>query len=42
MEAYLEDNRPTIDEICKTYEECTGECPAYEVCHPQAEREGNK
>lgn len=39
MEAYLEDNRPTLDEICEEYDECTEECPAYEFCHPQTESE---
>ena len=39
MEAYLEDNRPTIDEVCEWYDECTKECPAYRFCHPQAESE---
>lgn len=38
-EAYLEDNRPTLDEICESYEECNKECPEYEFCHPQAESE---
>ena len=33
MEAYLEDNRSTLDEICEGYDECTEECPAYEFCH---------
>ena len=33
MEAYLEDNRPTIDEVCESYDECTEECPAYKFCH---------
>ena len=37
MEAYLEDNRPTLDEICEEYDECTEECPAYEFC--KAERQ---
>lgn len=32
MEAYLEDNRPTLDEVCKAYERCTEECPAYKFC----------
>lgn len=39
MEAYLEDNRPTIDEVCGSYEECTEECPVYEFCHTKAESE---
>lgn len=39
MEAYLEDNRPTLDEICKEFEECIKECPAYEFCHYKAESE---
>jgi hypothetical protein len=32
MEAYLEDNRPTLDEVCAEYDKCTKECPAYEFC----------
>ena len=41
MEAYLEDNRPTIDEVCEWYwhDECNKECPCYRFCHPQAESE---
>ena len=43
MEAYLEDNRPTIDEVCESYfdksNECNKECPLYRFCHPQAESE---
>lgn len=39
MEAYLEDNRPTLDEICEEHDECTEECPAYEFCHSKAESE---
>lgn len=39
MEAYLEDNRPTLDEICEEYDECTEECPAYKFCHSEAESE---
>lgn len=35
MEAYLEDNRPTLDEVCVEYDECTEKCPAYEFCHRQ-------
>ena len=38
MEAYLEDNRPTIDEICDSYDECTKECPVYELCHTEADK----
>lgn len=38
MEAYLEDNRPTLDEICESYKECCKECPAYEVCKAEKER----
>lgn len=40
MEAYLEDNRPIIDELCEEYDECTDECPAYEFCNHKAESEG--
>ena len=36
MEEYLEDKRPTLDEICAETQkqglECI-ECPAYEFCH---------
>ena len=39
MEAYLDDNRPTLDEVCMEYDECTEECPAYEFCHSNAESE---
>lgn len=39
MEAYLEDNRPTLDEVCMEYEECIEECPAYEFCNNKAESE---
>lgn len=39
MEAYLEDNRPTIDEVCESYDECNKECPVYRFCYPQAESE---
>jgi hypothetical protein len=39
MEAYLEDNRPTIDEVCESYDECKEECPLYRFCHPQVESE---
>ena len=41
MEAYLEDNRPTLNEVCMGYEECAEECPAYEFCHSKdTESEG--
>ena len=39
MEAYLEDNRPTLDEVCESQKECSKECPAYEFCHSKAESE---
>ena len=39
MEAYLEDNRPALDEVCMEYEDCIEECPAYEFCHSRAEGE---
>ncbi len=39
MEAYLDDNRPTLDEICKEYDECTEECPVYEFCYSKVESE---
>jgi hypothetical protein len=37
MESYLEDNRPTLDEICEEYDECTEKCPSYECCHSKLE-----
>ena len=42
MEVYLEDNRPTLDEVCMEYEECVEECPAYEFCNHKAESEDNE
>ena len=43
MESYLEDNRPTLDEVCMEYEECIEECPeecpGYEFCHSKEESE---
>lgn len=33
LEAYLEDTRPTLDEICEEQEECTEECPAWIFCN---------
>ena len=39
MEVYLEDNSPTMDEVCNSYDKCTKECPLYKYCHPQAESE---
>lgn len=33
MEAYLEDSRPTLDEICEEYKKCCTECPAYGFCN---------
>lgn len=39
MEAYLEDSRPSLDEVCGWYDECMKECPAYRFCHPQTESE---
>ena len=39
MEAYLEDNRPTLNEVCMKYEDCIKECPAYEFCHGNTESE---
>lgn len=29
MKAYLEDNRSTIDEVCKSYDECNKKCPLH-------------
>lgn len=39
MEAYLEDNRPTIDEVCESYDECNKDCPLYRFCHQQESEE---
>lgn len=39
MEAYLEDNRSSLDEVCDSQNECSKEYPAYRFCHPQAESE---
>lgn len=33
MEVYLEDNRPTIDEVCMEYEDCIEDVLLYEFCH---------
>ena len=38
MEEYLEDNRPTLDELWAEAYKCV-ECPAYEFCHNKEERE---
>lgn len=38
MEEYLDDNRPTIDEVCEYYDECNKECPLFRFCKSQ-ERE---
>ena len=32
MEEYLEDNRPSLGEVCDSQKECSKECPAYEFC----------
>lgn len=32
LEAYLEDNRPTLDEVCEAYDECNKGCPSFWVC----------
>ncbi len=42
MEAYLEDNRPALDEVCSEYDKCIEECPAYGFCHNKAESEGEQ
>jgi hypothetical protein len=39
MEAYLEDNRHTLDEVCIEYEKCIEDCPAYGFCHNKEESE---
>ena len=39
MEAYLEDNRPIIDEICEQYDECNEDCSLYRFCNLQTESE---
>lgn len=43
MEEYLEDTRPTLDELCKEYgdEDCK-DCPAYEFCHNERRERMNK
>lgn len=41
MEAYLEDPRPTLDELCKEYEDCK-DCPAYEFCYDKSENISQK
>lgn len=37
MEEYLEDKRPSLEEVCNEYEKCTEECPAYGFCHSKTE-----
>jgi hypothetical protein len=37
IEPYLEDNRPTLDEVCKEYKECTEKCPAWKFCKTESE-----
>ena len=37
IEPYLEDNRPTLDEICEEYKECTEKCPAWKFCKAESE-----
>lgn len=39
MEAYLEDSRPTLDEICEEYKECCRECPAYGFCNMETPKD---
>lgn len=39
MEAYLEDNRPSIDEVCESYDKCNKNCPLYGFCHLHVESE---
>ena len=34
METYLEDNRPSMDDVCEEEESCSENCPCYKVCHP--------
>ena len=31
-EPYLEDNRPSLEEVCEEQEECNETCPAYKCC----------
>ena len=38
MEEYLEDNRPSLEELCEEYDKCV-ECPAYEFCRSMEESE---
>ncbi len=42
IESYLEDNRPTLDEVCEEYKECTEKCPAWKFCKVESERIANK
>ena len=37
IESYLEDNRPTLDEVCEEYKECTEKCPAWKFCKAETE-----
>ena len=37
IESYLEDNRPTLDEVCEEYKECTEKCPAWKFCKGESE-----
>lgn len=39
MEAYLEDNRPSLDEVCESQKKCSKECPAYRFCYLQRQAE---
>ena len=39
MEAYLEDNRPTLNEVCESQKECSKECPAIDFCYLQRQAE---
>ena len=42
MEAYLEDNRPSLDEVCESQKECSKECPAYRFCYLQRQSESEE
>ena len=37
LESYLEDTRPTLNEVCEEQGECTEECPAWRFCKGEIE-----
>lgn len=42
IESYLEDNRPTLDEVCEEYKECSENCPAWKFCKAESEVDNGK